>query len=178
MSESKKNIMKEICIDKITLNIGTGKPGPDLEKAIKLLEILTESKPIETKTNKRNPTWNLRPGLSIGCKVTLRGKKAEEMLDRLFQAIDKTISPKKFDKNGNFSFGIAEYIDIPGTKYNMDIGIIGLEVAVTLKRPGYRIKDRRMRRRKLPARHRISKKDAMDFVHEKYNVNVEEVEER
>ena len=169
--------MKDIQIEKVTLNIGAGKPGVELEKATTLLNELTGKKPVETKTQKRIPGWSLRPGLSIGAKVTLRGKDAEEMLKRLLEAVDLILPPKRFDNEGNFSFGIREYIDIPGTKYNLDIGIIGLEVAVTLKRPGLRIKKRALRKRKLPRRHRISKEDAINYIKEKFNVDFGEGEQ-
>ncbi|RME55507.1 50S ribosomal protein L5 [Candidatus Woesearchaeota archaeon] len=166
--------MKEIQVEKVTLNIGTGKPGPELEKALKLLEQITGVKPVETKTQKRIPSWSLRPGLSIGAKVTLRGEKAVEVLKRLLDAVEYYIPSKKFDNEGNFSFGIKEYIDIPGMKYNMDIGIMGLEVAVTLKRPGFRIKRRMIKTKKIPRRHRISKEEAIKFMQENFNVKTEQ----
>ncbi|MFH0798098.1 MAG: 50S ribosomal protein L5 [Candidatus Woesearchaeota archaeon] len=164
------NLMKEIKVEKVTLNIGTGKPGPELEKAMKLLKELTGVNPVETKTQKRIPGWSLRPGLSIGTKVTLRGKKAEEMLEKLLDAVDRKLVSKKFDNEGNFSFGLKEYLDIPGTKYNMDIGIIGLEIAVTLNRPGFRIKKRKIKAKRIPRRHRISKEEAMNFIKDKFKV--------
>jgi len=166
------NKMKEIRIEKITLNIGTGMPGPQLEKAKKLLNIITERQPIETKTNKRIPGWKLRPGLSIGCKVTLRGEKAKELLGRLLKAVGNKLNPKSFDNNGNISFGIAEYIDIPGVQYNMEIGIIGLSVSVTLSRPGLRIKNRPIKTKKIPERHRIKKAEAIEFIDRTYGTKV------
>lgn len=166
------NQMKNIKIEKLTLNIGTGKPGPELEKAKKLLGMIANRAPVETKTNKRIPGWGLRPGLSIGCKITLRGKTAEELLGRLLKANENKLSPRCFDNEGNFSFGIAEYIDIPGIKYNMEIGIIGLSAAVTLSRPGFGIKSRRIKPKNIPKRHRISKEDAINYVKEKYQTKI------
>lgn len=168
------NPMKEIKIEKVTLNIGVGKPGPQLEKAVKLLEMIVRRKPIETKTQKRIPTWALRPGLSIGTKITLRGKEAEDMLKRLLQAIDNKMPSYKIGKDGNFAFGIKEYIDMPGVKYNMDIGMMGLEVAVTLKRAGFRVKRRKIMPRKLPNRHKIHKDETKAFLQEKYGVKFDE----
>ncbi|MDD4878591.1 MAG: 50S ribosomal protein L5 [Candidatus Nanoarchaeia archaeon] len=168
------NPMKEIKVEKITLNIGTGKPGPQLEKAVKLLELIAERKPVEAKTQKRIPTWALRPGLSIGTMVTLRGKQAEELLKRLFQAIDNKMHSYKIGKDGNFAFGIKEYIDIPGIKYNMDIGMMGLEVAVTLKRAGFRLKKRKIMPRKLPDRHKIHKDETKLFLQQKYGIKFDE----
>ena len=166
------NPMKQIRIEKLTLNIGTGKPGPELEKAKKLLAMITNRTPIETKTQKRIPGWGLRPGLSIGTKVTIRGKEAKELLGRLLKAVENNLNPRSFDNNGNFSFGVPEYIDIPGVKYNMEIGIIGLSAAVTLSRPGFRIKLRSLYPKTIPARHRINKVEAMDFVKQSYGTNV------
>lgn len=168
------NVMKEIKVEKVTLNIGTGKPGPELEKALKLLAAITGKKPVEAKSVKRIPTWGVRPGLSIGAKITVRGKDAEELLKRVLQAIDFKMPLYKIAKDGNFAFGIKEYIDIPGMKYDMDIGMLGLEAAVTLRRAGFRIKKRKLRPRKIPARHRISKEDTKKYLQEKYNMKFEE----
>lgn len=168
------NPMKQIRIEKVTLNAGVGKPGPEMEKAVKLLQMISGKKPVETKTKKRIPTWGIRPGLSIGAKVTIRGKQAEELLQRLLQSIDLKMKPWKVDREGNFAFGIKEYIDIPGVKYNMEIGITGLEVAVTMIRPGFRIKKRRIMQRRVPKRHRITKEETMSFLKEKFGVKFEE----
>ena len=166
--------MKEIRVEKLTLNIGTGKPGPELEKAVKLLSNITGKKPVETVTSKRIPTWGIRPGLKIGCKVTLRGKEAETLLKRLFAAVDNKLSIRKIDNNGNLSFGIKEYLDIPGVEYDLSIGIIGLNAAVTLSRPGYRIKERKLRQKQIGAKHRITKAQSQAFFQEKYGVKLEE----
>lgn len=166
------NAMKQIRIEKITLNIGTGEPGPKLEKAKKLLNMITGRTPIENKTNKRIPGWGLRPGLSIGTKVTLRGDEAKELLGRLLKAAENKLELRSFDNNGNVSFGVKEYIDIPGVKYNMDIGIIGLSVAVTLGRPGSRIKIRSIKKKNIPLRHRIKKEEAIEFIRQAYGTKV------
>ncbi|MEK6934481.1 MAG: 50S ribosomal protein L5 [Nanoarchaeota archaeon] len=166
------NKMKEIQVERVTLNIGTGGPGEGLDKAMKLLKNLTGLKPVATTTNKRIPSWGLRPGLQIGCKVTLRGKKAEAFLKSLFEAKSNQLEPSNFDNQGNFSFGISEYLDIPGAEYDMSIGIIGLETAVTLSRPGFRIKNRRIMSRKIPTRHRITKEESIEFIRNKYSVKI------
>jgi len=171
------NLMSNIKIEKITLNIGVGAPGDKLNKAKELLEKISEGKAVETKTIKRIPTWGLRPKLPIACKVTLRGQKAEEVLSRLLKAIDNKLDERKFDTTGNFSFGIKEYIDIPGVEYDPSIGVIGLEIAVTLERPGFRVKRRRLRTNKIAVKHRITKEEAQDFIKNKFNVNVSKGEE-
>lgn len=168
------NVMKEIKLEKITLNIGVGEAGDKLDKAIKLLENITGGKAVKTKTMKRIPTWGVRPNLTIGAKITLRGEKAEELLKRLLQARENILDNGKFDDNGNVSFGVEEYILIPGVEYNLDIGVIGLEVAVTLYRCGYRIKRRMIAKKKIPLRHRIKKDEALDFMKTKYKIKMEE----
>ncbi|MBS3108605.1 50S ribosomal protein L5 [Candidatus Woesearchaeota archaeon] len=164
--------MKKIEIDKVTLNIGAGEPGDKLEKAMKLLSSISNAKPVQTKSKTRIPTWGIRPGLPIGCKVTLRKERANLLLKRLLKAMNNKISRKKFDKFGNLSFGIKEYIEIPEIKYDPTIGIIGLEVAVTLKRPGYRIKNRSVRKTDIGIKHIITKDDAIKFIAEGYGVEV------
>lgn len=168
------NVMKDIRIEKITLNIGVGEAGEKLEKSMKLLEKITGRKPIKTITMKRIPSWGVRPKLPIGCKVTLRGQKAEILLDKLLDAVDRNVPESKFDSEGNFSFGIEEYILIPGVEYDMDIGILGLEVSVTLSRPGFRIKRRALRKRRVPLKHKVTIQEAFDFITKKYNLIMQE----
>lgn len=168
------NPMKSIRIEKVTLNIGTGKDQTRLEKGMALLGAIANATPVKTITNKRIQEWGLRPGLPIGCKLTLRKNKAVEMLPRLLDAVENRLSEKQFDDNGNIAFGITEYIEIPGVKYNPKIGIMGLEVCITLERPGYRVKKRRLLARKIPTRHRIPKQEAIGFMAKQFNTKVEE----
>lgn len=166
--------MRTIKIDKITLNIGTGEPGDRLEKAKKLLNTISRMKSVNTTTQKRIPTWKIRPGLEIGCKVTLRGEKAKELLKRLLQGVGNRLDEHKFDEQGNLAFGVKEYLDVPGIKYDAEVGVIGFDVAVTLKRAGFRIKERRLKRKKIPAKHRISREEAMGFMRKEFNIAVGE----
>ena len=167
------NPMKEIRIEKVTLNIGAGKDSKLLEKGMKLIENITGTAPVKTFTQKRIPGWGLRPGLPIGCKLTLRGEEAQKLIPRLLVAKDKRLSPKNFDEAGNVSIGIPEYIDIEGAEYDPKIGIIGLQACITLARPGYRIKSRRIRPQKLK-KQRIAQNEAIDFMKNKFAIAVEE----
>ncbi|MBI2650450.1 50S ribosomal protein L5 [Candidatus Woesearchaeota archaeon] len=167
------NPMKDIRIEKVTLNIGAGKDQAKLEKGMALLNAVASATPVKTITNKRIQEWGLRPGLPIGCKLTLRKERAIKMLPRLLEAIDNRLREKQFDGNGNIAFGIHEYIEIPGVKYDPKIGIMGLEVCVTLERPGFRIKRRKSMARRIPARHRISKQEAINFMSSNFNTKVE-----
>ena len=170
------NKMRELRIEKITLNMGAGEAGEKLEKYMKLLQVISGRKPVQMVSQKRIPTWAVRPGLAIGAKVTLRGKPAEELLKRLFSAVDNTIKPSSFDKEGNFSFGIPEYIDIPGVEYIVEIGIVGLEVAVTLERPGFRIKRRKYHPKKIPTKHKITAEETQEFLKNKFKIKIGEIE--
>ncbi|MBW2968459.1 50S ribosomal protein L5 [Candidatus Woesearchaeota archaeon] len=168
------NKMREIRIEKVTLNIGAGKSADKLEKGLKLLEKITDTKPTKTTTNKRIAGWGLRPGLPIGCKVTIRGSRSAELLKQLLGAVDNKLNARQFDSTGNIAFGIPEYIDIPGVDYDPEIGVTGLQVCVTLVRPGFRIKKRRLQKKKIGLRHAISKQDAIDFMKAHFNVQLAE----
>ncbi len=166
------NKMKEIRIEKITLNIGAGKSQDVLEKGMKLMKNITSLQPVKTFTKKRIPSWGLRPGLPIGCKLTLRGDEAKKLLARLLAAKDKVLGEKQFTNDGNVAFGIHEYIDIPDVKYDPEIGIIGLEVCITLERPGYRIKRRSYQKKKIGKNHKITKQDAIEFMKKTFKIEV------
>ena len=114
--------------------------------------------------------------MQIGCKVTIRGKKAEELLKRLLASKSNRLSSKCIDSSGNLSFGIPEYLDIPGVEYDAGIGIMGLEIAVSFEKKGFRIKRRQIQKRKIPMKHRVSKEEAKNFIKNKFNVIFEEEE--
>ena len=166
--------MREIKIEKLTLNIGAGKEQDKLEKGMKLLKMVTGITPIKTFATKRIPSWGLRPGLPIGCKITIRGEQAKELLKRLLQAKDNVLKETQFDSNGNLSFGIHEYIDIPGVKYDPQIKVMGLEACVTLGRNGFRVKRRRIRAKKISKKHTIKKEEAIEFIQKNFGVTVGE----
>ncbi len=165
--------MRKIVIDKVTINIGVGQPGEALEKAEKLLKkMFPNKKPVRTKAKKRVPAWGVRPGLEIGVKLTLRKKDAEETLKWLLKAVNNTLSEKQFDEFGNFSFGIKEYVWIPGLKYDPDIGMYGMDVCVTVRRAGYRVMYRKIKKSKIPRRHRTTKEEVIDFLKKEFGVKI------
>jgi len=169
--------MRKIRVEKVTLNIGAGKDEEKMKKGKKLLKMVTGIEPVNTFTSKRIPGWGLRPGLAIGCKITLRHDKAIEVLKKLLEAKDNILSLNNFDERGNLSFGIAEYIDIPGMKYDPEIKIMGLEVAVTLERPGFRIKKRRIQKKTLPKKHTITKDESVEFMKKSFGIKIAEEED-
>lgn len=167
------NPMQQIKVEKLTLNVGAGKDAKLLEKGIKVITSIAGTAPVKTITQKRIPGWGLRPGLPIGCKLTLRGEQAQKLIPRLLVAKENKLSNKNFDEAGNISFGIPEYIDIEGAEYDPKIGIIGLQACITLSRPGYRIKTRRIRPQKVK-KQRVNREDAVAFMNEKFQTKVEE----
>ena len=172
MAKSKEdNVMRQIRIEKVTLNIGVKQPQ-DAEKAYKLLEMITNRKPVYTIATKRARTFKVRRGLPIGAKVTLRKKDAEEILKKLLAAKDYKLKASNFDEFGNFGFGIEEYLDIPGMKYDPSIGVMGLDVFVNLERPGYRVKRRKYHRSKIGKNHLITKEEGINFIKEKFGVEI------
>ncbi len=164
------NPMREIRIEKITINIGCGEAGERLERAKMLLGKLTNKKIVITKTHKRT-TFGSAKGRPIGCKITLRGKDAQEFLKKAFDAIDNKLSKNVFDVQGNFSFGIKEHIDIPGERYDPEIGIFGMDVCVTLERPGFRVKRKKLSS-KIGKKHLIKPEEAIEWVSKNYGVEI------
>lgn len=164
------NPMQQIRVEKVTLNIGAGKDENMLKKGEKLLKNLTGIEPVRTITNKRIQGWSLRPGLPIGVKITLRGEEAKKIIPRIVAAKDNVLAENCFDDHGNISFGIPEYVDIAEAKYDPTIGIIGLQASITLDRPGYRIKKRKVQKKRIPVSHRVSREEAKKFMQEVYDV--------
>ena len=175
MSEqAASNVMREIKVDKLTLNFGAGKDQKQLEKGVVLLKQLTGIDPVKTITQKRLPSWGLRPGLPVGAKITLRGEPAKTLVKRLLTARDFKLRQSNIDSMGNVSFGLKEYIDIPGAKYDPTIGIIGLECTLTLKRAGYRVRDRKLRKARISKHHRVSQTDATHYMKQNFSVILDE----
>lgn len=170
-TKSTENPMKEIRVAKVTLNIGAGKNEDLLKKGLVLMKKLTPLTPVKTITQKRIPGWGLRPGLAIGCKVTVR-KDADKLLKRLLVAKENILSEKIFDDLGNFSFGIPEYIEIEGMEYDPDLKIIGLEAAVTLERPGFRVKKKKIGSGSIGKKHKITKIEAINFIKKNFGVEI------
>jgi len=162
--ENKINPMREVKIDKIVLNIGA--TAENLIKAVKLLELLTGKKPCKTSSKKRIPSLGVRPGLEIGAVVTIR-ENPGEFLKKMLIAIDNQLRKKQISVN-NFSFGIQEYIEIPGVEYQRDIGIMGLDVTVVFKRSGRRVGLRKVKRGKVSKRQTISKEEIIKFMEENF----------
>jgi large subunit ribosomal protein L5 len=163
--------MKSIGIDKIVVNIGVGKSGEPVERAKHALEELTGKKPAVRGARENVRDFGIHKGEPIGAIVTLRRYDALEFLKRVLESKGNLLKASSFDTYGNISLGIREHIDIPGTKYNPDIGIFGMDICVSVTRPGYRIA-RKRNPKKIGKHHRISKEESIGFFKKKFGVEV------
>lgn len=164
------NIMQKIKIEKVILSAGA--TGDNLAKAKKLLELITKKKAQIVSSNKRIPDFDVRPGLEVGTRVTLRGKEAVDLLKRLLGALDNKLKKKQMSDN-HFSFGIKEYIEIPGVEYQRDIGIRGFNVTIVFIRPGIRIQRKKIKSSKIPKKQQISKEEIINYMGEVFKTEIQ-----
>jgi len=134
-----KNVMQVPKIDKIVLNVGVGEASQDkkkIESAFNEMTLISGQKPIVTRARKSIASFKLRDGMVVGCKVTLRGDKMFEFLDRLINiALPRVrdfrgISKKSFDGHGNFALGIKEQIVFPEINYDKVDKIRGMDIII------------------------------------------------
>ncbi len=169
--------MQQVQLEKITLNVGVGQSGEPLQRAKELLEKLSNSKPVLTAAKDRNPTFKIRKGDLIGAKVTLRKAAAQDVLGRCIKACENSLLLGNFDKNGNVSFGVKEYIDVPGMKYDPKLGMMGFDVAVTLSKPGIRVQRRKIAKTKVPQKQKVTREEAIAYIKDTFKANIKEKED-
>lgn len=163
--------MRTPVVEKIVVHMGVGTGGQQLADAEEILADITNQKPVRTVAQQTVPEFNIRDGDPIGAKVTLRGDSARAFLERALSFVD--IERSQFDETGNFSFGIEEHTNFEGQEYDPDIGIHGLDVTVNLVRPGYRVRKRDKVNRQIPASHRLTVKDAIAFLQDRFDLEVQ-----
>jgi large subunit ribosomal protein L5 len=163
------NKMREIKIVKLVLSVaGTAEK---LERGAMLLKMLSGMTPMRIKSRKRIPTFGVRPGLETGCKVTIR-KGITPLLKRLLTAVNNEIKERQIVEN-HFSFGISEYIEIPGTEYNREIGIMGLNITVDFERSGKRVERKKIKRGRVPAKQQIPKEEILEYMKNNFETKIE-----
>ena len=132
-----KNIMEVPKLDKVVINMGVGEAKENakiLEAAMKDLEIIAGQKPITTKAKNSIANFKIREGMPIGCKVTLRGEKMYEFLDRLVNlALPRVrdfrgVNPNAFDGRGNYALGIKEQLIFPEIEYDKVDKVRGMDI--------------------------------------------------
>ncbi len=156
--------MRRIFLSKLVMNMGVGRSGDTLEKAVKVLESITDQK-ISRRSSKRTiREFGIHKGEPIGLMVTVRGEKAISILTRFMVAKGNKLNKSAFDKSGNITFGIPQHIDIPDMKYDPNIGIFGLEATLVFERPGYRVSRRTRANSKIGQNQRSTIEDSIDFL--------------
>ncbi|HEX2583531.1 MAG TPA: 50S ribosomal protein L5 [Steroidobacteraceae bacterium] len=134
------NVMQVPKITKITVNMGVGEAVADkkiMDNAVGDLTKITGQKPLVTRARKSVATFKVRDGLAIGCKVTLRGDRMYEFLDRLISIAMprirdfRGVSARSFDGRGNYNFGVKEQIIFPEIAYDQIDAIRGMDITIT-----------------------------------------------
>jgi Ribosomal protein L5 len=132
-----KNVMQIPKMDKIVVNMGVGEAKDNaklLESAANDMQIITGQKPVITKAKKSIANFKIRDGMSIGCKVTLRGEKMYEFMDRLINlALPRVrdfrgVNPNAFDGRGNYALGIKEQLIFPEIEYDKIDKVRGMDI--------------------------------------------------
>jgi len=167
-----ENPMLKPRIEKVVVNVSVGKSGEPLEKASKVLKALTGQNPCKRKAKKTIRDFGIRRGEPMACVVTLRKQRAIDFLKKVLHVVDYKIPKTSFDEYGNFAFGIKEHIEIPGVKYDPEIGIFGMDVCVSLSRPGWRVKNRQRAKAKIGSNHILTPEEAMIFVKDTLGVEI------
>ena len=164
--------MRRPRIEKVVVNLNVGKSGEPLEKANKVLEEITGQTPVKKKAKKTIRDFGIREGESIAVVVTLRKQSAVDFLKKVLPIVDNKVSKRSFDERGNFAFGLKEHIDIPGVKYDPEIGIFGMDICVTVNRPGRRIKIRKRQSKAIGPKHLLTPEESMFFVKQTLGVEI------
>lgn len=159
-------------IEKVVVNLNVGKSGEPLEKATHVLKELTDQNPVKRNAKNTIRDFGIRKGEPIACTVTLRKERAIDFLKKVLPVVENKISRSSFDEQGNFAFGLKEHIEIAGVKYDPDVGIFGMDVCVSVNRPGNRVKIRRKQKAHVGHTHVLTPDESVAFVKQTLGVEI------
>lgn len=149
-------------------DISVGESGDRLTRASKVLEQLTGQTPVTSKARYTVRQFGIRRNEKIAAHVTIRGPKAEEILERGLKVKEYELKRGNFSQTGNFGFGIQEHIDL-GARYDPTIGIFGMDFYVVMGRPGARVARRKHKTARVGFQHRIRKEDTMGWFKQRFD---------
>jgi large subunit ribosomal protein L5 len=171
-TEHPANLMQRPRIEKVVLNISVGQSGDPLQRAVRVLKDLTGQTPSSRLAKRSIRDWGVRRREPIACLVTLRDEAAIDFLKKAFDAIGSRLKRSSFDINGNFAFGISKHIDLPGVRYNPDLGIVGMDVSVAMGKMGYRVKRKRIARAKVGKKQKLTREESIEHVREAFGLEI------
>lgn len=170
--ERPTNLMQRPRIEKVVLNISVGQSGDPLQRAMRVLKDLTGQTPSQRLAKRSIRDWGIHRREPIACLVTLRNEAAIAFLKQAFDAIGQRLPRSSFDLNGNFAFGLSKHIDLPGVRYDPDLGIVGMDVSVAMGKPGYRVKRRHLAKARVGKTQKLTREEAIEHIRDAFGLEI------